>query len=39
MNLNTLIAQAGEYDSAVIVDVDGDEVYSLSFPSLLANQA
>jgi len=36
--LADLIQQAGEFDSAYIVDPDGVEVYSLSFPAFLQYQ-
>jgi len=37
--LHNLIVQAGEFDTASIVDPDGYEVYALSFPYMLVKQA
>ena len=39
-DLQTLITQAGEYDTATITDVDGAEVYTLAFtPFMIIPQA
>ena len=38
-DLPDLIRQSSEYDTVNIVDIDGDEVYSLSFPAMFKLQA